>query len=557
MITLKMLRQLGLFSSLPDDALARLATRAADLRLNAGAWLAREGERLAFYVILSGSLQLTKEVEGKVIHISDYRAGDFFGEVNVLFGIPALSSLQAKTDCRVAAFGQQQLQELIQSHTECGEMILESLRDGLKGGPRHAMGLPVDRVRVVGPQDDPLLTRALAFLKSNRIAYTVAEDSDSAGLSSIDQDGPAPALLIDGIPIDHPLTERTIAEAYGLDTRPRRAHYDVVIIGGGPAGLAAAVYGASEGLTVLLVEQWAMGGQAGTSAKIENYLGFPTGISGDDLTERAVRQARRFGAEIILTRRAISMERKSTYCVTLDGDETVTAKTIILATGVCWRPLELDGIEAFIGKGISYGTADMEPCNLSGKCVFIVGGGNSAGQAAMSLSSYARTVTLLVRGETLSTTMSQYLMERLATQPNIRVETNTSVRSVSGKGTLCALRTTCRGIDSRARRADALYIMIGADAATGWLPPGLERNEDGFICTGRDVLASAAWDEDRNPFLLETNLPGVFCAGDVRNSSVKRVSSAVGEGSMAIAFVHQFLALQREARFSRPRSVPE
>lgn len=552
MITPKLLRQIDLFSSLPHDALVRLAAKAADIRLSVGAWLAREGERIAFYVVFRGCLELKKEVEGREIHVSNYNPGEFFGEANALFGIPALSSLQAKTACRVAAFGPQQLQELIQSSTECGKTILESLKNGLRGGPEHAMGLPPVRVCVVGQQKDHSLTRALAFLKSNRIPYATAEDSDSSCAFNSDQDGFASGLLIDGVPVDHPLTERAIADAYGLDIRPRHPHYDVVIIGGGPAGIAAAVYGASEGLRILLVEKWAMGGQAGTSSRIENYLGFPTGISGDDLTERAVRQAKRFGAELILTRQVTSMERvlDRTYRVTLDGDETVAAKAIILATGVHWRSLELDGIEPLRGRGVSYGTAGMEPSNLSGKSVFIVGGGNSAGQAAMSLSSYARTVTLIVRGEALSSSMSQYLIEQLSSKSNVRVETNTSLRSVFGKDALRAICTSRCGIESHARKADALYIMIGADAATGWLPSNLERSEDGFVCTGRGSSISSFWDENRSPFLLETSLPGVFCAGDVRDGSIKRVSSAVGEGSMAIAFVHQFLALRRDTEAS-------
>jgi thioredoxin reductase (NADPH) len=547
MITTKLLKRSNLFSSLPPGVIARLADKAADIRLAQGAWLAREGERLAFFVILNGSLELTKEIEGREIHVSDYNAGDFFGEVNALFGIPALSSLRARTACRVAAFEPQQLQELIQSHTECGRIILESLRKGLEGGPRHAMGLPAVRVRIVGQHNDPSLTRPLAFLKSNRIPYDTNEGADPACASNAGPGLVAPELLIDDVPLNHPWTERAIAQAYGLDTRPRRLHYDVVIIGGGPAGLAAAVYGASEGLNVLLVEQWAMGGQAGTSSRIENYLGFPTGISGEDLSERAVRQARRFGAELILTRRVSALERMQdrTYRVTLDGEESVSAKTIILAAGVRWRSLDVDGIEPL--RGVSYGTTGMEPSSLSGKRVFIVGGGNSAGQAAMSLANYARSVTLLVRGQTLATSMSQYLIEQLSTKANIRVETNTIVRSAIGKSALRALCTSCKGIESPARKADALYIMIGADAATHWLPRDLQRNEDGFICTGRSVSASAQWDEERSPFLLETSLPGIFCAGDVRHGSIKRVSSAVGEGSMAIPFVHQFLALDQES----------
>jgi len=551
MITPQLLRKHGLFSLLAPDALARYAAKAADIRLSTGAWLAREGERIPFFVILKGSLELTKEIEGQEIHISDCNTGNFFGEVNALFGIPALSSLRAKTACRVAAFGPQQLQELIQGTTECGKTILKSLQERLEGGPRHAMGLPPVRVRVVCPQDGPSLTRALAFLKTNRIPYETVDGEDLLSDLNSNQGVSVPRLLVDGTPVEQPWTERAIADAYGLDTRPRRPYYDVVIIGGGPAGLAAAVYGASEGLSVLLVEQWAMGGQAGTSSRIENYLGFPSGISGEDLTERAVRQAKRFGGELILTRRVTSLERRPnrTYLITLDGEESISAKTIILATGVHWRPLEVDGIETLRGKGVTYGAAGMEPSSLSGKRVFIVGGGNSAGQAAMSLANYARTVTLLVRGETLAISMSQYLIEQLHQKSNVRVETSTSIRSVSGGGALRTIRTSSRGIESAARRADALYIMIGADASTEWLPRDLQRNDDGFVCTGRSISASSAWSEDRSPFLLETSLPGLFCAGDVRNGSNKRISSAVGEGSMAIALVHQFLALERDLEF--------
>ncbi|GGH17194.1 FAD-dependent oxidoreductase [Silvibacterium dinghuense] len=545
MITSKILKQHDLFSDLPSEALSRFARKAADIRLRRGEWLAREGERLFFFIILRGSLELTKEIEGREIHISDYNAGEFFGEANALFGIPALSSLRAKTSCRVAAFGSQQLQELIQSQTACGKIILQSLQDGLAGGPRHAMGLPTVRVHVAGRSNDSALQRPLAFLKSNRIAYEVIEGGASDATLAV----VPPGISIDGVPLEQPWSERKIAEAYGLDTRPHRTHYDTIIIGGGPAGLAAAVYGASEGLKVLLVEQWAMGGQAGTSSRIENYLGFPSGISGEDLAGRAVRQAKQFGAELVLTRWVMSVERKSdsTFELMLDGEELVFSKTVILATGVHWRGLEVDGVESLRGKGVFHGAASVEPSTFSGKRLFIIGGGNSAGQAAMSLANYAQTVTLLVRGETLATSMSQYLIAQLHGKSNIRIETNTSILSVSGKNALRSICTTSNGKITQARKIDALFIMIGADAETGWLPLELQRNEDGFICTGRNISSSSTWDEQRSPFLLETNLPGLFCAGDVRNGSIKRVSSAVGEGSMAITFVHQFLALEREA----------
>lgn len=551
MITARLLRQHGLFASLPDETLIRLAGKAADIRLEAGGWLVREGERPSFFVILRGSLELMKEIEGREIHVSDYGAGQFFGEVNALLGIPALSSLRARTKCRVAALGQQHLQELMQSDTACGKVLLEALREGLAGGPRHAMELPTVRVHIAGTINDPSLARPLAFLKANRIAFETVQEPGVDSLSA----SCSPTILVDGLPLKTPWTERRIAEAYGLSTHPHRMHYDTIIVGGGPAGLAAAVYGASEGLSVLLIEHHAMGGQAGTSSRIENYLGFPSGISGEELTERAVRQARRFGAELVLTRRVADLQRQEdrTYRITLDGNETVFAKTVILATGVRWRALDVDGIASLRGKGVLYGVASVEPSHFSGKRIFIVGGGNSAGQAAMALANYARTVTLLVRGDSLTTSMSQYLIAQLAGKTNIRVETRSSILSVSGQNVLRSLCTVARSRKPQSRRADALFVMIGADAETDWLPHELQRNEDGFICTGRGISPSF-WPEQRSPFLLETNLPGLFCAGDVRNGSIKRVSSAVGEGSMAIAFVHQFLALEQEAEF-QPASL--
>ena len=301
----------------------------------------------------------------------------------------------------------------------------------------------------------------------------------------------------------------------------------MVIIGGGPAGLAAAVYGASEGLSVLLVERKAPGGQAGTSSRIENYLGFPNGISGDDLSQRAFRQAVKFGAEVVLTREVqeIIPHPDGAYTIGLDGSDRVATKTVILATGVAWRRLEADGADRFIGRGVLYGAARTEAPTVAGKRVFIIGGGNSAGQAALFFADYASSVTMLVRGEDLKRSMSQYLIHQIALVPGIRVETETQVVSADGTDYLKAIETRKAGEPVMRRSADALFVMIGADAVTHWLPPQLQR-ENGYV-----------------PFLLETNLPGFFCVGDVRYNSIKRVSSSVGEGSMAVAFVHQYLSL--------------
>jgi thioredoxin reductase (NADPH) len=334
----------------------------------------------------------------------------------------------------------------------------------------------------------------------------------------------------------------------GIRTQPRYEEYDVVVIGAGPAGLAAGVYGASEGLKVLVVEKSAAGGQAGTSSRIENYLGFPNGISGDDLSERALKQAGRFGAEIAMTRCVENVEQLADgrYCVELDGGQRVSACVVLIATGVEWRILQAEGVDRFQGRGVLYGASRNEASNVVGKRVAIVGGGNSAGQAAVFFSNYAAKVVVLVRGKGLELTMSQYLIEQMASKKNIHVAPFTEVVRAEGEGHLERLvtRTRVEGEPERVQTwdADALFVMIGAKANTAWLPKGLQRDSAGYICTGRDLMS---WPlKEREAFPLETNLPGVFCAGDVRHDSIKRVSSGVGEGSMAIAFVHQYLALK-------------
>jgi thioredoxin reductase (NADPH) len=312
--------------------------------------------------------------------------------------------------------------------------------------------------------------------------------------------------------------------------------------------MAAGVYGASEGLNVLMVERSAAGGQAGTSSRIENYLGFPEGVSGEDLTGRALKQAIRFGAEIAMTRCIEKLTQLDCgYSLELDGGQPVTARAVLLATGVEWRRLQVDGADRLLGRGVLYGASQAEANNVNGKKVFIMGGGNSAGQAAMFFSSYAVEVKVLVRGEGLKLTMSQYLIGEIASKANIQVVPYTEVLAVEGEEHLQRIVTRMRPPAGKevflTCEADALFVMIGADANTTWLPAELERDQAGYICTGRDLKT---WSSKREPFPLETSLPGVFCAGDVRHGSIKRVSSGVGEGSMAIAFIHQYLALEED-----------
>jgi thioredoxin reductase (NADPH) len=357
-------------------------------------------------------------------------------------------------------------------------------------------------------------------------------------------------VVVDGVRcLGHPPTAREVAEKLGISTQPSNGAYDVVIVGGGPAGLAAAVDGASEGLSVLLVERNAVGGQAGTSSRIENYLGFSNGISGDDLSERALKQARRFGAEMVLTREvtAILPLQGDGYRIELDGAQHLNTKTVVLTTGVDWRILEAEGLHRLLGKGVFYGTAGAEPCNVTGKNVFLVGGGNSAGQAAVFFANYARSVTLLVRGESVEDSMSQYLVQQIACKANINVETRSRVIAVGGEHRLESICTSHQNHETVSRDADVLCLMIGANSATKWLPEALQCDEKGFVRTGRDITDLSSWQARRRPFHLETNFPGFFCAGDVRHGSIKRVSSAVGEGSMTVAFIHQYLALQSES----------
>jgi thioredoxin reductase (NADPH) len=335
---------------------------------------------------------------------------------------------------------------------------------------------------------------------------------------------------------------RDVAHRLGLQTSPRSADYDVAVIGGGPAGLAAAVYGASEGLRTIVIEREAPGGQAGTSSRIENYLGFPNGISGVELAIRALQQARRLGAEILVTRSVARID-PATREVSLDGGDVVRARTIILATGVSWRRLAIDGFDRLIGKGVYYGAARSEAGATHGLDIFLVGAGNSAGQAALYFANHARRVTLLVRGDSLKKGMSYYLVEQLRAQSNVAVQLRSEIHGVHGDTHLTAIDIRDSG-SAEVRRHDCggLFIFIGADAETAWLPVDIARDARGYVLTGDDLKKAGRWSLGRDPYLLETSAPGVFACGDVRLSPVKRVASAVGDGSMAIAFVHQYLA---------------
>ncbi|MBV9745733.1 MAG: FAD-dependent oxidoreductase [Acidobacteriia bacterium] len=339
-----------------------------------------------------------------------------------------------------------------------------------------------------------------------------------------------------------------LADRIGLKLRADASFFDLVIVGGGPAGLAAGVYAASEGLKTVMIERDAPGGQAGLSSRIENYLGFPSGLSGADLTRRAVTQARRFGVQILSPQEAIGLRIDGSYRYVKIGDGTELAcHTVLLATGVQWRKLDAPGLDRLQGAGVYYGAASTEALACADEEVYIVGGANSAGQAAMNFSRFARRVVMLVRGDSLASSMSYYLIEQIAKTPNIQVEYNVSVAEAHGETRLEAISLECSTSGELTTvPATCLFIFIGAQPQTGWLGTAIERDSKGFILTGSDLISSgkppSAWPLARTPGLLETSVPGVFAAGDVRRGSVKRVASGVGEGSIAIQFIHQYLS---------------
>jgi thioredoxin reductase (NADPH) len=391
------------------------------------------------------------------------------------------------------------------------------------------------------------------FLKRNGIPYDWIEvDRDveacrALGIQGVDDPRLPVCVLPNGRRLESPTVEE-VAAGLGLVAAPRLDEYDLAIVGGGPAGLAAAVYAASEGLQAVVVERIAAGGQAGTSSLIENYLGFPDGISGSELALRAKEQARRFGAELLLARPLVGLRSEAgTYVGALSDGSVVRARSVLLATGVEWRRLEVPGIEELLGSGVYYGAGPSEAAGYAGSSVALVGGGNSAGQAALYFSRYARSVTMLVRGEGLAGSLSQYLVDRIVAADNIEVRLRSRVVGVDAGGRLRALTIQEGAGPPRTLPADALFVCIGGTPRTEWAEElSVTRDDAGYLLTGTDLLAGgrppAGWPRARHPFPLETSLPGLFAAGDVRHGSMKRCSAAIGEGAMAVSLVHSFLA---------------
>lgn len=408
-------------------------------------------------------------------------------------------------------------------------------------------------VRVIGHRWSPQTHQIKDFLTRNLIPYQWLDIEVSAEAGRLLEqaelaDKPLPVVLLQDATVLAQPTIAQLAEKVGLQTHAGQPFYDLVIVGAGPAGLAAAVYGASEGLRTVLIEREAPGGQAGTSSRIENYLGFPVGLSGADLTRRAVAQARRFGVEVLAPQEVVGLRAEGAYRFLKLGDGSeLRSYALVVATGVSYRTLNVPGVERLTGAGIYYGAAMTEAMSCQDTDVFIVGGANSAGQAAMYFSRYARTVTMLVRADSLSKSMSQYLIDEIGRTENITVYTHTEVQEAHGETSLqsLTLKNSQTG-EAQTVPATALFIFIGAMPCTEWLDSAVQRDKQGFVLTGPDLYVDGKpgqdWTLTRPPFLLETSMPGVFAAGDVRLGSIKRVASGVGEGSIAIQFVHRYLA---------------
>ena len=535
-----------------DDEPAVLAAVARDLRRGFG-------ERYRVLRAASGTeaLELLRELLGRgdqvAMLIADQRMPGMSGTQYLVQArklLPdakrVLLTAYADTEAAIAAINEVALDYYLLKPWDPPEEQLFPVVEDLLTTWEAGAALESGGVRLVGHRFSKESHDLRDFLVRNRVParwLDIERDGEARELlqvAGVEGDRLPVALLEDGTVLERP-TILELAERLGVAGAPAQDHYDLVVVGGGPAGLAAAVYGASEGLKTVMVEREAPGGQAGQSSRIENYLGFPAGLSGSDLARRATDQARRLGAELLTVKEAVGLRVEgSARLVELSGGVALSASCVIVASGVSYRQMDAPGFSELTGAGIYYGAAMTEARGCADQHVVVIGGANSAGQAAVYFSGYAAKVTMLVRGSTLEKSMSHYLIEQIAGQPNIEVHTGSSaIAAESDNGRLQCLRVQGPG-GEEALAADACFVFIGASPRTDWLEGVLARDERGFILAGRDAQRSG-WPLQREPYVLESTVPGVFVAGDVRARSIKRVASAVGEGSMAVSLIHEYL----------------
>ena len=539
-----------LFPTLTPAQIARISTHGRRRPVNRGEVLVDVGDKaVPFFVLVTGAIQIVRPSGPTETLIVTHGPGGFLGEGNMIAGRRALVRAQVTESGEVIELDRQQLLALVQTDAELSEILMRAFI--LRRVELIARGL--GDVVVIGSTHCAGTLRVKEFLTRNGHPFAYIDlDHDGEAQELLDRfhvsASDVPVLICRGDAVLRNPSNQQIAECLGFNDTIDQAHMrDLVIVGAGPAGLAAAVYGASEGLDVLVLESNAPGGQAGSSSRIENYLGFPTGISGQELTGRAYAQAQKFGAQIMIAKGATALAcNQHAYAVQIDDGVPVPARAVIIATGAEYRKPPLENLSHFEGAGVYYAATPMEAQLCVGEHVVVIGGGNSAGQAAVFLAQTAKRVHMLVRADGLADTMSRYLIRRIEDNPAIRLHTRTELVTLEGNGHLERVRWRDSQNDSvEAHDVRHVFIMAGAVPNTGWLEHCVVLDEKGFIKTGPDLspedLAAAEWPLPRAPYLLETSRPGIFAVGDVRGGNIKRVASAVGEGSIAIAFVHQVI----------------
>lgn len=538
------------FPTLTEAQIARIAAQGHSRKVDAGEVLVRAGVRNAsFFVVVSGHLDIVQLSDGIETLIAVHKAGQISGEISVLSGRRSVFSIRAGEAGEVIEVSHEHLLALVQTDADLSEILMRAFI--LRRARMVAKG--IGDVVLIGSRHSQDTLRIQEFLTRNSHPYTSIDlDRDAGAQELLDRFQVAvtdiPVVICRGEVVLRNPSNRDIADCLGYNDPidPLQMH-DAVIVGAGPSGLAAAVYGASEGLDVLVLESGAPGGQAGSSSRIENYLGFPSGISGQELTARAYAQTQKFGAHLMITKAATRLKCNTRqYVIDIDDGTQILAKTVVIATGAEYRKLPLENISQFEGAGVYYGATFIESKLCAGEEVCVVGGGNAAGQAAVFLAQSARHVHMVVRSDGLAASMSRYLIRRIEESPRITLHTKTEIVGLEGDDHLERVNWR-NGNGDTAERKDIrhVFVMTGATPSTHWLDGCVVLDDHGFIKTGSDLtpdeLAAAHWPLARPPYLLETSKPGVFAVGDVRCGNIKRVASAVGEGSIAISFVHQAL----------------
>jgi thioredoxin reductase (NADPH) len=536
------------FPVLDADQIAKLAncTNAESKHFADGEILIAVGDRdLKFFIVKSGQIEILDYSGDAPKTIVKHGPGEFTGDISHLTGMPAVVTAIARDNCEAIEISSEALRHVLNQCPGLSDIILQAFiarRQLLRESPNF-IGL-----RVIGSRYSPDTFRVRDFLARNRVLFTWV---DLETVPEVDRllkefnvtEADTPVVACAHMLLLRNPSNQKLADEIGIHQSLDRQVYDLLVVGAGPAGLAAAVYGASEGLRTAVLDSVSPGGQAGASMRIENYLGFPTGLTGAELTDRATLQANKFGAHLSIPTAASRLSFENGYAV-LDagGSEPITTKCLLIATGAQYRRLDVEGYEQFEGTGVYYAATPAEALLCRGCPAIVVGGGNSAGQAAVFLAGHASRVLLLIRGDDLNKNMSSYLVRRIEQTPNIELVRNTTIHKMAGNGHLQSIEIVDGVTGERTTvETPAVFSFIGATPRTEWLPPEIERDAKGFVRTGSALAQSPSWGATRQPFLLETSHPGVFAAGDVRSGSVKRVASAVGEGAMSVQFVHEYL----------------